>query len=122
RLFKESSRERYLTAEEMPRFLAALDKERNVDLRDFVYLALLTGVRSGDIQSAKWEQIDLERATWKIPNPKNGKAYEVALVPKVIEVLQARPRTSAEWVFPSWGVSGHRKAPKAAWNDFCTRC
>lgn len=122
KLFRERSRKRFITGDEMPRFLAAVDAERNRDLRDFVYVALFTGVRMGDTLSMRWSDVDLDQAVWTIPNTtKTGESYAVALVPKVVEILRTRPHLSDEWVFPSWGASGHRKAPKVAWGLLCDR-
>jgi integrase len=120
KLHEEHSRERYVTVEEMPRFLAALQTEKNPDLKDFIYLCLFGGARSGDVVSARWDNINLEQGTWFVPEPKNAKPYTVVLHPETIQSLKARPRTS-EWVFPSFGVNGHRHTPKVAFRAFLKR-
>jgi integrase len=104
----------------MPGFLAALETEKNPDLKDFIYLCLFGGARSGDVVSARWKDINLEQGTWEVPEPKNSKAYTVVLHPETIKSLQARTRTS-EWVFPSFGVNGHRHTPKVAFRAFLKR-
>jgi integrase len=121
KLFREKSRVRFLTAEEMPRFLAALDKERNIDLKDFVYISLFTGARMSDVLQMKWSDVDLDRATWMVPDPKNSESYQVALVPELVARLRARSHLSAQWTFPSYGKTGRRMNPKASWKAFVKR-
>ncbi len=104
--FPEKSRERFLQPDELPRFFAAVKKEPSKDMRDFACLALWTSARRGDLLAARWEDISLEDHRWRIPNPKNRKAYDVALGPEAIAVLKGR-RNGSPWVFPSYGESGH---------------
>jgi integrase len=47
----------------------------------------------------------------------------VALVPAAVDILKRRQaaRGSGEWVFPSWGSTGHIVSPKAAWRRVLAR-
>jgi len=102
--FEELERERFLTADEMPRFLMALKQEANHDFRDFILLDLLTGARRSNLMEMEWAEIDFAGAVWRIPITKfKGKRDQsIPLVPVALSILKAR-RASAKdykWVFP----------------------
>ncbi|WP_038266531.1 tyrosine-type recombinase/integrase, partial [Xenorhabdus cabanillasii] len=57
-----------LPHEYLPDFLTRLSRYRGrVMTRIAVELTLLTFVRSSELRFARWEEIDLTRAVWKIP-------------------------------------------------------
>lgn len=115
--FKEKSRERFLHGDELPRFFEALNNELNSTLKDFFYICLLTGARRGNVLSMKWDDINLERKTWTIPDTKNGESQTIALPDEAVEILCKRTIIAKkEWVFPSpSSASGHIEEPKSAW-------
>lgn len=121
--FDENKRSRYLNADELPRFLAALDNEPNQQFADFFRLALFTGARRGNLQSARWDEIDFQAGVWTIPasKSKSKKAIPVPLGAEAVAVLLLRLRDAngSPWVFPSHGASGHLAEPKAAWKRIC---
>lgn len=113
--FKEKSRDRRLTADELPRFLAAVE-EAEPDLRDFVLLSLLTGARRGNVLAMRWDQIDWQGRAWRIPETKNGLPQTVPLNDEEIRILQERrARATGPWVFPGPGRTGHMVEPKKGW-------
>ena len=131
-LFHEAKRTRFLQKDECPKFFAALRDEPNRDLSDYVWLALMTGARRGDILAMRWADLSIEKhdidgvatetGTWTIPDPKAREVYAVALMPEAIKVLKARRASStSEWVFPGDGKSGHLVEVKKAWEQFRTR-
>jgi len=67
--FGETKRQRYLVADELPRFFDALDQESPV-LRDFFKLALWTGQRRANVQAMRWDEIGEAEGTWTIPAAK----------------------------------------------------
>jgi len=115
--FREKSRERFLQADELPRFLRALDEEPNKTIRDFLLVCLLTGARKGNVETMRWEQLNLEAATWHIPDTKSGLPHTVPLVGPALEILRARQASAGKspWVFPGNGKTGHLVETKAAW-------
>ena len=119
----EHSRKRFLHPDEMPAFFQALADEPNETFRDFVLIALFTGARRGNVQAMRWEDVHLERATWEIPETKGGEPHTLPLSPEAVEVLSARKERSrvGEWVFPSYGQSGHLVEPKRAWGALLER-
>lgn len=122
KLFREEKRKRFLQRNELPKLFAALQTEPNIDLRDFVLLALTTGARRGDILSARWEQFQFDRNVWVVPDPKNQVAYEVRLSAQAVSVLQdRRHRVNGDFVFPSNGTTGHIVELKGSWKRLLRR-
>ena len=115
--FKETSRDRFLQADELPKFFSALAEEPNETVRDFILLSLLTGARRDNVLSMHWDQVCLERAEWRIPRTKNGEPQVVTLSGVALEILQNRQGQSAQgWVFKGKGQTGHLAEPRKGWN------
>jgi len=64
-----------------------------------------------------WAEVNLERATWTIPETKAGHPQTVALVPEAVTILSRRRAGAgaSPFVFASWGGTGHYQEPKSAW-------
>jgi integrase len=121
--FREKARERFIRADELPRFFAAVAAESNHSLRDYVLLSLLTGARKSNVLAMRWEEINFSAATWRIPQTKNGSAQTVPLVPLALNILQNR-RTlcqGSDFVFPGSGQHGHLVEPKKGWQRILQR-
>lgn len=91
----EHNRERYLSAAELERLLAALDhwQQRKPDSCDVIRLALLTGARRGEVIGMEWSQLDLDAAgVWSKPfqTTKQRKPHRVPLSPEAIDLLRRR--------------------------------
>jgi integrase len=125
KLSRETKRRRFLQAHELAALKHALDSpETGLDLRHYVLLALLTGARKSDVLSMKWENVDLDRKTWLVPQPKNREPYYVPLTDLATDILAERKSRAARqspWVFPSRGASGHLVDLKRAWADLLKR-
>jgi integrase len=123
KLFHEAERERIVEKEELPRFFLELRRETNIDLRDFVNLAMWTGARRGDIFSMRWENLALADNRWTVPDPKTVDPYQVALTPEAIAILRDRKQIVGDspWVFPSRGRTGHIVDLKTAWHKLLVR-
>jgi len=120
--FRETSRERFLQADELPRFFQALTEESNQMVRDYFLLSLLTGARRANVQAMEWTHINFAQATWTIPTTKSGAAHTVPLVPEAISILKAREaHVTGRWVFPGTGQSEHLIDPKRAWKRIVAR-
>jgi len=123
--FREVKRERFIQADELPRFFAALAEEPSRDTRDFILLALLTGARRGNVLAMSWDQVSLDRAEWRIPETKNGDAQTVPLTEEALALLVSRipedspghgaSAPSTGFVFPSDSSTGHIANPKKGW-------
>ena len=114
--FPRTSRDRFLSEAELPRFLEAVRSLRNSNARDFFLLALMTGARRGNVMAMRWSELDLDAGVWRIPGDKSKNKADmlVALVEPAVAILRARKRSSP-WVFPSHSKCGHYLWPKDAW-------
>jgi len=121
--FKTRSRERFIRPDEFTEFLEKLKTESNIDIRDYIYLSLLTGARQANVLAMRWDQIDFELHLWHIPITKNKESQTLPLTELAIRLLEDRHerRESDEWVFPSNSASGHIVEPKAGWRKFLDR-
>jgi integrase len=109
------SRDRFLQADELPRFFQSLAEEPSIAMRDFILLALLTGARRSNLCAMRWAEINVADSVWRIPDTKNGTPQNVTLCPEAVEILKARQEAIAgEFVFPGPGASGHMVEPKKA--------
>jgi len=124
--FKEKSRERFIDADELPRFFQSLSEESNEIARDYFLISLLTGARRANVLAMKWGDINLEQAIWIIPygETKTGINYTVPLVAEALSILKQRKEKNEKnnlWVFPSHGKTGHLIEPKKAWKRILER-
>jgi integrase len=119
--FKETSRDRFLNAEELPRFFAALEEESE-DIRDYFLTALFTGARKTNVLTMRWKDIDFHLNTWRIPDTKNGEPQTLPLSQHALEILTRRKKKAkSEWVFSGTGEAGHFVDPKKAWQRVVKR-
>jgi integrase len=122
--FPQNDRERYLAAEEMPKFFDALQGAYSQVFRDYVVLSLYTGARQGNVLAMRWDQIDFDRRLWTIPasEHKSGKRTQVILTDACLEILRRRKRDAdGPYVLPG-RVNGHYGRPTVAWKRLLTRC
>lgn len=71
-------------------------------------LQLATITRIGEVLGARWEQVDLERRVWNLPETKNGKRHTVQLNEVALKQFEALRQQSGltEWVFPASRLNG----------------
>ncbi len=122
RKFPERSRDRFLQADELPRFFKALDEEPNETLRDYIFISLLTGARRSNVLAMRWNELNLEQGTWIIPRTKTGDPQTVVLTPEAVEILKDRKKkASSMFVFPGKGKTGHLVEPAKGWKRILER-
>jgi len=134
-LYREHSRERFLSADELPRFLAACDAEGQ-PWADFFRMALATGARRSNIQAMRWDAIDAKAGTWTIPGSesKNGRDMTVPLTAPALDIIKRRKAEQAKakldrtktspFVFPALrdkGGDGHLSQPARPFARVCKR-
>ncbi|HVS73677.1 MAG TPA: site-specific integrase [Phycisphaerae bacterium] len=108
--FPEKARDRVLTPEELSAVLAAIDAEPNEVARDYFRMLLYTGARRANVAGMKWDDVSLQRSTWKIPGEtfKNGQPLVVNLVEEAKEILARREKDNpadSPYVFPARRVT-----------------
>ena len=94
--YKEHKRERFLTEEEFRRLgqvLSEVEAEGSETLSAVtaIRLLMLTGCRLGEIQTLRWENVDLKAGELRLPDSKTG-ARMVPLSRAAAGVLTALPR------------------------------
>lgn len=115
--FPAIERERFLTTDEIGRFIDAVQRYKVPVTRDVILMALLTGARRSNVCCMRWEDLDIEGRLWTIPakSSKSKRIMRVILCPEAVELLeQRRIGNTSKWVFPSKGVTGHVVEPKHA--------
>ena len=114
----EMSRDRFLSGEELQRFFEALKEEPNETIRDYILLSLLTGARRTNVLEMRWQDLNLEEKTWRIPMTKNGTPQNLPLSIPAVAILKQRHDDAdddAEFVFPGDGETGHLVEPRKGW-------
>jgi integrase len=119
---QEHKRRRYLSADELARLIAALDKLRDQQSTNIIRLLLLTGARRGEVLQAKWADIDLAAGIWSKPGAttKQRTEHRVPLsdaARRLLLDLRGRTPTNVPWLFPASG--SHRLDVKDAWESLC---
>ena len=119
---KAVKRDRFIQADELPRFFASVGEEPNETIRDYFLLSLLTGARRANVLGMRWNQISLAEGIWRISETKNGTPQNVTLAPEALEILKARKETvEGAFVFPGEGESKHLVEPKKGWQRIFDR-
>jgi integrase len=94
---KEGERERALTWDEVATFWHVVGAHPGLSwqVRACLQLLLLTGQRIGETLLARWSDIDLDAAEWRIPaaNTKTNRAHLVHLPALAVELLRALPKS-----------------------------
>ena len=100
RLYREHSRERYLSGEELRRLFLALDAAPNETIADAIRMALLTGARRNNVCTMEWAELDLDRGLWTIPAAKfkTGRPLVVPLMPDAVVLLRRRLEGQRLWL------------------------
>ena len=73
----------------------------SVTQKNIIRFTLWTGCRTGEVCAAQWRDIDLEKATWHIRNPKNEADRHVQLPTQSLEFLKQLKLTTDIYLFPS---------------------
>jgi len=123
RRFKEAKRDRWLDAAELKEFFRALNQELDEVLRDFFLMCLLTGARKSNVARMRWEEVNLERGLWRIPEAKGGTVVVVPLVAPAVLILRSRqPSPNGHgWVFNGRSREGHINPSNRAWRRIIGR-
>jgi integrase len=90
--FKESSRDRYVSHEELPKLTEQIEKIENIYIRNLLWMYLLSGARKSELLKVKWEDIDYDRNELRMPKTKNGKVHYLPLSKAALAVLENLPK------------------------------
>jgi integrase len=104
KLYKETSRARYLDDRELFRLREALAEEP-VHIQALIRLLLFSGLRKSELLSLPWDAVKINHPEGDhidVTQTKNGRPLRLALTGEMRETLMAIPtRVHSKWVFPS---------------------
>jgi integrase len=106
--YPERRRRTVVSAHDLPAWWAAVMQEPEYS-RDYLLVALFTGMRRNEIASLRWDYIDLRERALHIPKTKNGDPLDLPLSDFLVDLFTARKEAAdaSPWVFPSFGRKGH---------------
>ena len=78
---------RFLDQDETRRLFAAVEQSECAMARHIITFLLLTGARKRECYDAKWQDFDLDRGLWTIPENKSGQPRVVTVSSAVVELL-----------------------------------
>lgn len=84
-------------------FMTKLRTHKTISARALEFL-ILTGVRSGSVRLAQWDEIDIDNALWTIPaaHTKTRQSHRVPLTKQAIKLLNSLPKIKGtNYIFPS---------------------
>lgn len=90
-----SARIESMTPEQMTAYLAAATACENKVIGAALRFELLTGLRLGEVRKLAWDDVDLQRGTVHIREPKGGKDAFLPLTPAVVDLLNQLDRDPA---------------------------
>ncbi len=100
-----------------------LDTDISLVMRDWIVLAIGTGLRKEESMTIKWEQVDLEEKVITIPKNKTMRYLQVPMVGLTYDMFQLRhlnPEKDKTYVFttrPGTPIKDARKALKKICNN-----
>jgi integrase len=102
--FQQSEgRDRYLSLDEVKRFLAALEKAENKVAASGLRMLLFTGLRCREVFDLRWEDVDASGTSVLLRKTKTGKSRRVYLSGAAwaeIELMREHRRNGHPYVFP----------------------
>ncbi|TKB63286.1 MAG: site-specific integrase, partial [Nitrospira sp.] len=117
-MFPEPSRERFLSREELDRFLEALAGVKDPALKAVFLLLLLTGARRSEVLAMEWAHVDLTRGLWRLPKTKAHRAHLIPLPMAARAAIAAVPRIEGNpFLFVGRWNRGHLEGVRSAWEQ-----
>ena len=114
--FKEAGpRHRFLSGEELTRFLDALDVEAGRSAADGLKLLLMTGLRKQEVFGLGWSEVDLEQGSVRLLHTKSGRSRTVvlnSLAHELLRRIKQEAEPGCQWVFPARVGDGHMMDPR----------
>jgi integrase len=122
---EEQKRQRYLKPDELARLVGELANHPDRQAANIIHLLLLTGARSGEILSARWEDIDVEHGRWTKPSShtKTKREHRLDLSDEAVKLLRSINKAAGHpergYAFPGRVGGQHRVNLKDAWTVLC---
>lgn len=116
---ENSGRIRWLTREQADRLLAELDRSAP-HVADAAEFTLNTGLRDANVCRLMWHQIDMDLATMRVYQTKNGRPLGTPLNQDAIAILQRRADIHSDYVF-TWRGEPVTRFNNSAFRKACKR-
>jgi len=101
-----------LTPEQLSKLIDAINQEYDLQAANFMRMALVTGMRRGELFKLQWDDIDFDRGFIHIRHdPKGGKDQAIPLNQAAREILEHHPRSGSPFVFPGRGDGQRTSSP-----------
>jgi len=119
KLKENNRRERYLSKDEFDSFITACDKEKSRTHANSLKLALISGMRIGEIISAKWSNLTVEggKGSLYLPHTKSGYSRTVVLNNAAVSIIEEQKKFREKcnpYIFQGKVKGGHIHSPKKA--------
>lgn len=118
RAFRERSRDRWLTKDEVSKLMEAVMSLKSIPARNVILFLLLSGARKSSVLNLRWDAIDWEREEIRLSHKTEhitGKPFYLPMSTQLKALLMGIDRTN-EWVFPSdRTLGGPSKKIDKAW-------
>ncbi len=110
--FKEQKRDRFLSAEELGRLAGVLaEAERTATELPGVIAAIrllvLTGCRLSEILTLRWEHVDFQTASLRLPDSKTGAKLVHLNAPALAILASMTPEDGSGWAIPGRDGKSH---------------
>lgn len=92
-------RDRVLSDDELTRLIEAVDALEDPHVCAAFTMLIETGARLSEVLRTRWEDLDLDAATWRIPTTKSGRPQLLPLAPSTAAMLRTIPRLGP-WLVP----------------------
>jgi integrase len=114
--YNVAPRERLAPADQLPAFWKAVDALENRTHRDWVAMALFTGLRRQELSALRWTEVDFANRVIRLPagRTKAGRKLDLPMCSFVRSLLIARRALGNDggWVFGADSRSGHVEEPR----------
>ncbi len=90
-----------LTPDQLTALLEAIDQDPNIQAGNFMKMALVTGLRRGELFRLQWQDVDFDRGFIHLVAPKGGTDQKIPLNISARQLLEQHPRAGeSPYVFP----------------------
>jgi integrase len=122
--FKIERERTAIPRDKLPQWYDGVSKIANPVRRDYLRLALFTGLRRESMELMRWEHVKWDQRVLHVAITKNNKPFDLPLTQHLLDLLAARRAENDQlarqqmlppdegWVFPAWGASGHIEEPR----------
>lgn len=93
---------RAFSDKELSKFIRWLPESKlSMSVKGVFLLTIWTGCRTGEICTARWEHVDLDKGTLHLPSTKSRTKRDVQLSRQAVDYLRSIKLVTGEYLFPS---------------------